>query len=38
VSEVNQLLKQFAEMRKVMKQMGPMMRSGRLPRLPGMGQ
>jgi signal recognition particle subunit SRP54 len=36
VSEVNQLLKQFAEMRKVMKQMGPMMRSGRLPKIPGM--
>jgi len=36
VSDVNQLVKQFAEMRKVMKQMGPMIRSGRLPRLPGM--
>jgi signal recognition particle subunit SRP54 len=36
VSEVNQLLKQFAEMKKLMKQMGPMMRSGRLPRIPGM--
>ena len=36
VSDVNQLVKQFAEMRKLMKQVGPMMRSGRLPRLPGM--
>ena len=36
VSEVNQLLKQFAEMKKLMKQMGPMMRSGRMPKLPGM--
>jgi signal recognition particle subunit SRP54 len=36
VSDVNQLLKQFAEMRKLMKQMGAMARSGRLPRMPGM--
>jgi signal recognition particle subunit SRP54 len=36
VSEVNQLLKQFAEMKKLMKQMGSMAKSGRLPRLPGM--
>ena len=36
VSDVNQLVKQFAEMRKVMKQMGSMAKSGRLPRLPGM--
>jgi signal recognition particle subunit SRP54 len=35
VSDVNQLLKQFAEMQKVMKQMGPLMKSGRLPGLPG---
>src|SRR5712691_4602989 len=36
VSDVNQLTKQFAEMRKLMKQMGSMAKSGRLPRLPGM--
>ena len=36
VSDVNQLVKQFAEMRKMMKQMGSMAKSGRLPRLPGM--
>ncbi|MGH2452128.1 MAG: signal recognition particle protein [Candidatus Limnocylindria bacterium] len=36
VSEVNNLLKQFAEMRKMMKQMGPMLKSGKLPRIPGM--
>ena len=36
VSVVNQLVKQFAEMRKMMKQMGSMAKSGRLPRLPGM--
>ena len=36
VSDVNQLLKQFAEMRKLMKQFGSMAKSGRLPRLPGM--
>ena len=36
VSDVNQLLKQFAEMRKLMKQMGGMAKSGRLPRIPGM--
>ena len=35
VSDVNQLLKQFAEMQKMMKQMGPLMQSGRLPGLPG---
>src|SRR5206468_7518211 len=34
VADVNQLIKQFAEMRKLMKQMGTMARSGRLPRLP----
>ena len=36
VADVNQLVKQFADMRKVMKQMGSMAKSGRLPRLPGM--
>jgi len=36
VSEVNQLIKQFAEMRKLMKQMGGLAKSGRLPRIPGM--
>jgi signal recognition particle subunit SRP54 len=36
VSDVNQLLKQFGEMRKLMKQMGTMAKGGRLPRLPGM--
>ena len=38
VADVNQLIKQFAEMRKLMKQMGTMARSGRLPRLPGMSR
>ena len=36
VADVNQLVKQFAEMQKVMKQMGGMAKSGRLPRIPGM--
>jgi len=36
VSDVNQLLRQFQEMRKLMKQLGPMVKGGRLPRLPGM--
>jgi signal recognition particle subunit SRP54 len=36
VSEVNQLIKQFAEMQKLMKQMGGLAKSGRLPRIPGM--
>ncbi len=36
VSDVNQLLKQFAEMQKQMKQLKPLMQSGLLPRLPGM--
>src|SRR5881296_3040623 len=36
VSDVNQLLKQFAEMHKVMKQMGTLAKGGRLPKLPGM--
>jgi signal recognition particle subunit SRP54 len=36
VADVNQLVKQFGEMRKLMKQMGSMAKSGRLPRLPGM--
>ena len=30
------LVKQFEEMRKLMKQMGPMLKGGRLPRLPGL--
>jgi signal recognition particle subunit SRP54 len=36
VSDVNQLIKQFAEMQKVMKQMGGLAKSGKLPRIPGM--
>jgi signal recognition particle subunit SRP54 len=36
VSDVNQLLKQFAEMQKMMKQMGAMAKGGRLPKFPGM--
>ena len=36
VADVNQLIKQFAEMQKVMKQMGGLAKSGRLPRIPGM--
>ena len=36
VSDVNQLLKQFAEMQKMMKQMGALAKGGRLPKLPGM--
>jgi signal recognition particle subunit SRP54 len=36
VSEVNSLLKQFAEMQKQMKQLKPLMQSGRLPKIPGM--
>jgi signal recognition particle subunit SRP54 len=36
VSDVNQLIKQFADMQKLMKQMGGMAKSGRLPRIPGM--
>ncbi len=36
VSDVNQLLKQFAEMQKMMKQVGAMAKGGRLPRIPGM--
>jgi signal recognition particle subunit SRP54 len=35
VQDVNQLLKQFAEMQKLMKQMGALAKGGRLPRLPG---
>ena len=35
VADVNQLTKQFGEMRKLMKQMGSLSKSGRLPRLPG---
>ncbi|MEK6620512.1 MAG: signal recognition particle protein, partial [Chloroflexota bacterium] len=36
VADVNQLLRQFEEMRKLMKQVGGMAKTGRLPRLPGM--
>ena len=36
VADVNQLIKQFAEMQKVMKQMGGMALKGKLPRIPGM--
>jgi signal recognition particle subunit SRP54 len=36
VSDVNQLLKQFAEMQKMMKQMGGLAKSGRLPKIPGL--
>jgi signal recognition particle subunit SRP54 len=36
VADVNQLIKQFAEMQKVMKQMGGLAKGGRLPRIPGM--
>ena len=35
VADVNQLTKQFGKMRKLMKQMGSLAKSGRLPRLPG---
>ena len=37
VSDVNQLVKQFAEMQKMMKQMGAMAKGGRLPKFPGLG-
>ncbi len=36
VSDVNQLIKQFDEMRKLMKQIGGMAKGGRFPKLPGM--
>jgi signal recognition particle subunit SRP54 len=36
VSDVNHLIKQFGEMQKLMKQMGGLAKSGRLPRIPGM--
>ena len=36
VSEVNAMVKQFGEMQKLMKQLGPLAKAGRLPRLPGM--
>ena len=36
VADVNALIKQFAEMQKLMKQMGGLAKSGRLPRIPGM--
>ncbi len=35
VSDVNQLLKQFQSVQKQMKQLGPLLQSGRLPGLPG---
>jgi signal recognition particle subunit SRP54 len=36
VSDVNRLVKQFEEMRKLMKQIGGLARGGKLPRIPGM--
>jgi signal recognition particle subunit SRP54 len=36
VSEVNAMVKQFGEMQKLMKQLGPMAKAGKLPRIPGM--
>ncbi|MGH2492057.1 MAG: signal recognition particle protein [Candidatus Limnocylindria bacterium] len=36
VSDVNNLLKQFAEKQKLMKQMGTLAKGGRLPKIPGM--
>ena len=36
VSDVNNLIKQFGEMQKLMKQMGGLAKGGRLPRIPGM--
>jgi signal recognition particle subunit SRP54 len=36
VSDVNQLLKQFVALQKQMKQLKPLMQSGRLPKIPGM--
>ena len=36
VADVNALIKQFGEMQKLMKQMGGLAKSGRLPRIPGM--
>jgi len=36
VSEVNAMVKQFAEMQKLMKQLGPLAKAGKLPRLPGL--
>ena len=35
VADVNQLLKQFVSLQKQMKQLGPLMQSGRMPGLPG---
>src|SRR6266545_1440546 len=35
VSDVNQLLKQFQSVQKQMKQLGPLLQSGRLPGIPG---
>ncbi len=36
VRDVNQLIKQFAEVRRVMKRLGAFAKSGRLPRMPGL--
>ncbi|HYY54308.1 MAG TPA: signal recognition particle protein [Candidatus Dormibacteraeota bacterium] len=36
VQDVNQLLKQFVEMQKLMRQMGTMAKGGRVPRFPGL--
>jgi signal recognition particle subunit SRP54 len=38
IQDVNQLLKQFAEMQKLFKQMGSLAKSGRLPRFPGLAR
>jgi signal recognition particle subunit SRP54 len=38
VQDVNQLLKQFVEMQKLMRQMGTMAKGGRLPRFPGVAR
>jgi len=35
-SRANYSLKQFAEMQKMMKQMGALAKGGRLPKIPGM--
>ena len=38
IQDVNQLLKQFAEMQKLFKQMGTLAKGGRLPRFPGLAR
>jgi signal recognition particle subunit SRP54 len=38
VQDVNQLLKQFVEMQKLMRQMGALAKSGRVPRFPGLAR